>query len=100
MKRLEPEIIDYYNNEVIMMIAEKYGFSQMEALKAFVNSKPMKCWKMKNAICWNIMLPIKTKKRVMSSKNGRNMGLQKKYTITIGYIIPSASKMPIWISTA
>ncbi len=39
MKRLEPEIIDYYNNEVIMMIAEKYGFSQMDALKAFVNSK-------------------------------------------------------------
>lgn len=39
MKRLEPEIIDYYNNEVVMMIAEKYGLSQMEALKMFIDSK-------------------------------------------------------------
>lgn len=39
MKRLEPEIIDYYNNEVVLMMAEKYGWSQMDALKAFVNSK-------------------------------------------------------------
>lgn len=39
MKRLEPEIIDYYNNEVIMMIVEKYGLSQMAALKAFVSLK-------------------------------------------------------------
>ncbi len=39
MKRLEPEIIDYYDNEVIEMITEKYGFSQMDALKAFISSK-------------------------------------------------------------
>ena len=39
MKRLEPEIIDYYDSEVVMMIADKYGLSQMEALKEFVNSK-------------------------------------------------------------
>lgn len=39
MKRLEPETIDYYNNEVVMMIAEKYGFSEMDALKAFVSTK-------------------------------------------------------------
>ena len=39
MKRLEPEIIDYYNNEVVMMIVEKYGLSEMEAFKVFVNSK-------------------------------------------------------------
>lgn len=39
MKRVEPEIIDYYNNEVVMMIAEKYGMSQMNALKAFAQSK-------------------------------------------------------------
>lgn len=39
MRRLEPEIIDYYNNEVIMMIAEKYGFKPMDALKIFVCSK-------------------------------------------------------------
>ena len=39
MKRLEPEIIDYYNGEVVMMIVEKYGMEQMTALKMFVNSK-------------------------------------------------------------
>lgn len=39
MKRIEPEIIDYYNNEVVMMIVEKYGLSEMEAFKVFVNSK-------------------------------------------------------------
>lgn len=32
MKRLEPEIIDYYNNEVVLMMAEKYGLSQMDDL--------------------------------------------------------------------
>lgn len=39
MKRLDPEIIDYYNNEVVIMISEKYGLSQMEAFKFFVSSK-------------------------------------------------------------
>ena len=39
MRRLDPEIIDYYNSEVVMMIAEKYGLDQMEALKQFVMSK-------------------------------------------------------------
>lgn len=39
MKRLEPEIVDYYDSEVVMLIAEKYGLSQMDALKSFVKSK-------------------------------------------------------------
>ena len=39
MKRLEAEVIDYYNNEVVMMIAKKYVLSEMEAFKNFVNSK-------------------------------------------------------------
>lgn len=39
MKRLDAEIIDYYNTEVIPMIVEKYGYSQMDALRAFVFSK-------------------------------------------------------------
>lgn len=42
MKRLNAEIIDYYNNEVVKMICEKYGYSQMEALRAFVCSKTHK----------------------------------------------------------
>lgn len=36
MKRLEPEIIDYYNVEVLKMISEKYGMTPMDALRAFV----------------------------------------------------------------
>lgn len=39
MKRLEPEIIDYYNTEVVTMIVEKYGLNQMGAFKAFATSK-------------------------------------------------------------
>lgn len=39
MKRLEPEIIDYYNTEVTKMIMEKYGIDPMDALKSFVCSK-------------------------------------------------------------
>lgn len=39
MKRLDPEIIDYYNSEVVLMISEKYGLSQMDAFKSFVLSK-------------------------------------------------------------
>ena len=39
MKRLEPEIIDYYNIEVAKMILAKYGMSPMEALRAFVCSQ-------------------------------------------------------------
>ena len=39
MKRLEPEIIDYYNTEVLKMISEKYGITPLDALRAFVCSK-------------------------------------------------------------
>lgn len=39
MKRLEPSTIDYYNEEVVKMIAEKYGYSLMDALREFVCSK-------------------------------------------------------------
>lgn len=39
MTRLDPEVIDYYNNEVVMMISDKYGLSYMDAFKAFIDSK-------------------------------------------------------------
>ena len=39
MKRQEPEIIDYYNEEVVVMISDKYGYTYMDALRAFVCSK-------------------------------------------------------------
>lgn len=42
MKRLEPEIIDYYDNEVVLMIMDKYGMGEMNAFKSFVESKTHK----------------------------------------------------------
>ncbi|MCD8225242.1 MAG: hypothetical protein LUC99_10430 [Clostridiales bacterium] len=39
MNRLDPDIIDYYNNEVVIMITEKYGINQMDAFKSFVTSQ-------------------------------------------------------------
>ncbi|MBD5097314.1 MAG: hypothetical protein HDT40_10065 [Lachnospiraceae bacterium] len=39
MKRLEPEIIDYYNQEVVTMIADKYGYSFMDDLREFIFSQ-------------------------------------------------------------
>ena len=42
MKRLDPETIDYYNSEIVPMIVEKYGYSQMDALRVFVASKTHK----------------------------------------------------------
>lgn len=39
MKRLEPEIIDYYNEEVVNMIVNKYGYSFMDALREFISSQ-------------------------------------------------------------
>ena len=42
MKRLEPEIIDYYNTEVLKIILEKYGMTPLEALRAFVCSETHK----------------------------------------------------------
>lgn len=42
MKRLDPDIIDYYNEEVVTMILEKYGLNPMEAFKLFLDSKTHK----------------------------------------------------------
>ena len=39
MKRLAPEVLSYYDGEVVKMIAEKFGYSSMEALRLFVTSK-------------------------------------------------------------
>lgn len=39
MKRLEPEIIDYYNEAVVNMIVDKYGYSFMDALREFICSQ-------------------------------------------------------------
>lgn len=39
MNRQDPDILDYYNCEVVKMIMDKYGYSAMEALREFVMSK-------------------------------------------------------------
>ncbi|MCC8041927.1 MAG: hypothetical protein LIO69_00105 [Oscillospiraceae bacterium] len=39
MNRMDPETIDYYDCEVVKMIALKYNFSDMDSLKMFVCSK-------------------------------------------------------------
>lgn len=39
MTRLEPEIIDYYNEAVVNMIIEKYGYNFMDALHEFICSQ-------------------------------------------------------------
>ncbi len=39
MNKLEPELIDFYDGEVVKMMSEKYGFSPMEALHQFILSR-------------------------------------------------------------
>ena len=39
MNRLDPCILDYYNNEVVNMIVDKYGTTPMMAFKMFITSK-------------------------------------------------------------
>ena len=39
MNRLEPDVVEYYDQEAVRMICEKYGMQPMEALRTFVCSK-------------------------------------------------------------
>lgn len=39
MTYTSPEIMDYYDSEVAKLIAEKYGLSQMSALRKYLQSK-------------------------------------------------------------
>lgn len=39
MKKLQPEIIVFYDQKVVQMIAEKYACSLLDALRLFVQSK-------------------------------------------------------------
>lgn len=42
MKTLDPEILDFYDTEVAKMIVEKYGYSEQDAVVAFLESKAYK----------------------------------------------------------
>ena len=37
--RIDPEILDYYDTEVIRFIIEKYGYDEKEACSSFMKSK-------------------------------------------------------------
>ena len=39
MNRLSPEILDYYDEEVVSRIVGKHGYSEREALALFLRSK-------------------------------------------------------------
>lgn len=39
MKSLDPEILDFYDTEVVRMIVEKYGYSERDALPLFLGSE-------------------------------------------------------------
>lgn len=39
MKTVDPEMLDYYDEEVVRRIVEKYGYAPTEALSLFLNSK-------------------------------------------------------------
>ena len=42
MKKMSAEILDYYDQEIVKMISEKYGFDQMDALRKFLTSETYK----------------------------------------------------------
>ncbi len=39
MIKIIPEVYDYYDRELTILISEKYGYSQMEALQLFLSSE-------------------------------------------------------------
>lgn len=39
MTTLEPDVLDFYDSEVVKLIMEKYGYGEREALPAFLCSK-------------------------------------------------------------
>lgn len=39
MKKTSAEVLDYYDEEVIKLLTEKYGLSQLEALRRFLSSE-------------------------------------------------------------
>ena len=39
MSRASPDMLDYYDEEVVRRIVEKYGYDEREALSLFLSSK-------------------------------------------------------------
>ena len=39
MRATDPEILDYYDEEVVKRIVEKYAYTEQEALDLFLNSE-------------------------------------------------------------
>ena len=39
MNRVPPEVLDYYNAQVVQSIIDKYGYGEREALELFLDSE-------------------------------------------------------------
>ena len=39
MKRTSPEVLDYYDEEVVRRIIEKYGYGERDAFEQFIGSQ-------------------------------------------------------------
>lgn len=42
MRKTSAEVLDFYDEEIVKMISEKYGYAQMDALRMFLNSETYK----------------------------------------------------------
>lgn len=62
MTDLQPEVLDYYDSEISNLISEKYGYSQMDALRKFLNSQScamlqnpeLKMWEFSPAVIFDM----------------------------------------------
>lgn len=39
MKKMSADVLDYYDEEIVKMISEKYGWKPMDALRKFLDSE-------------------------------------------------------------
>lgn len=57
MSRTSVDILDYYDEEVCMLISEKYGFSPMEAFRKFIMSETYQMLSNPNLEMWDFGPP-------------------------------------------
>ena len=66
MKRTSPEMLDYYDEEVVRRIVEKHGYSEREALELFLSSKTYQ-WYNIDVLNMCMMEEIRTKRDEIST---------------------------------
>lgn len=42
MRKTPAEVLDFYDEEIVKMISEKYAYTQMDSLRMFLNSETYK----------------------------------------------------------